>query len=125
MDKQQLKQWMAEWYQRNNSDPVWKEKRNRQRAEKRRENKRRAVEFMGGVCQKCGGVLPDCCYDFHHKDPTDTNDVPSSVLHCSWNRIVRELEKCIMVCSNCHRIIHSEDGYVAHEKRKRKLKEAA
>lgn len=117
MDKNQLKLWMADWYQRHNSDPVWKEQRNKQRAEKRRDNKRKAVEFMGSKCNKCGGSFPDCCYDFHHKDPTDINDIPSSILHCSWKRILEELSKCIMVCSNCHRIIHNEDGYIAHTKR--------
>ena len=117
MDKNQLKLWMADWYQRNNANPEWKEQRNKQRAQKRRDNKRKAVEFMGNCCARCGESFPDCCYDFHHKDPLDVNEVPSTILHCSWKRIEQELSKCIMVCSNCHRIIHNEDGYIAHEKR--------
>ena len=118
MDKNQLKLWMADWYQRNNANPEWKEQRNKQRAQKRRDNKRKAVEFMGDRCARCGESFPDCCYDFHHKDPLDSNEVPSTILHCSWKRIEEELSKCIMVCANCHRIIHNEDGYIAHEKRK-------
>lgn len=118
MPIEDMKAYQAEWFQRkNNEDPLWKAARNKQRAEKRRENKRKAVIHMGSKCMVCEAVLPDCCYDFHHKDPTVENDVPSRVLHCSWKRILEELAKCIMVCSNCHRIIHSEDGYVAHNKR--------
>jgi predicted HNH restriction endonuclease len=112
-----MKQYMNDWFVKNNTNPEWKAARNKQRAQLRRNNKRKAVEYMGGVCAICGQTFPDCCYDFHHKDPTKVNDVPSTVLHCSWKRIVVELAKCIMVCSNCHRIIHNEDGYIAHEKR--------
>lgn len=113
-----MKQYQADWFQKNYTDPEWKEKKNKQRADLRRNNKRKAVEHMGGTCHRCGGIFPDCCFDFHHKDPTEVNDVPSRILHCSWKRILEELSKCIMVCSNCHRIIHNEDGYIAHEKRK-------
>ena len=118
MDKDQLKLWMADWYQKKNADPAWKDIRNKQRSEKRRNNKRKAVEYKGGICSRCGQVFPDCCFDFHHVDVYANNEVPSSVLHKSWKSIVTELDKCIMVCSNCHRIIHNEDGYIAHEKRK-------
>lgn len=122
MDKQELKRYMADWYQRNNKDPIWKELRNKQRAQKRKDNKQKAVEYMGGKCQQCGNIYPDCCYDFHHKNPTESNDVPSTILHRSWKRIIEELNKCIMVCSNCHRIIHSQDGYIAHKKRNFQVK---
>ena len=119
MPVEDMKAYQAEWFQRmNNNYPEWKEDRNKKRSFKRRDNKRKAVEYMGGVCMKCGDRLPDCCYDFHHNDPTVVNDVPSGILHCSWKRILEELAKCIMVCANCHRIIHNEDGYVAHDKRK-------
>ena len=117
MTEPELKEYMAEWFQRNNKDPVWKESRNKQRTEKRRNNKRKAVEHMGSKCHDCGQSFPDCCYDFHHLDPTEINDVPSKILFCSWKRIEEELAKCVMLCSNCHRIRHNQDGYVAHEKR--------
>jgi hypothetical protein len=109
---------MKEWFERNYADPEWKAARNKQRADQRRANKARAVEYMGSRCAHCKQAFPDCCYDFHHKDSSLDNDVPSTVLHCSWKRIVAELEKCIMLCANCHRIEHNKDGYAAHTKRK-------
>jgi len=30
----------------------------------------------------------------------------------SWKRIVKELRKCIMVCSNCHRLIHYNNAEI-------------
>ena len=113
-----LKQYMKDWHTKKYADPEWKAKKNNYRAEQRRNNKTKAVAYMGGTCAVCGQVFPDCCFDFHHKNPTEDNEVPSTVLHYSWKRIVEELSKCIMVCSNCHRIIHNDDNYIAHEKRK-------
>lgn len=115
-----MKQYQQDWFKNKNQNAEWKLKRNLARAQKRRNNKEKAVLHMGNKCQHCGISYPNCCYDFHHKDPTDMNDIPSSVLNRSWKKIVLELEKCIMLCSNCHRIEHNKDGYVAHEKRKKR-----
>ncbi len=99
-------------------DPEWYEARKQRRTKLRQDNKSKAVSYKGGVCARCGQAFPDCCFDFHHIDVSAENEVPSSVLHKSWDSIITELDKCIMVCSNCHRIIHNEDGYAAHDKRK-------
>lgn len=115
MDKKYHAQKSREHYQKQGAE--WHKERNNYRALKRRENKTKAVQYMGGSCHNCKAVLPDCCFDFHHIDPSTINDVPSTILHCSWKRILEELTKCIMVCSNCHRIIHNKDGYIAHGKR--------
>lgn len=72
---------------------------------------------MGGSCAHCKLSFPDCCYDFHHIDPAVENDVPSTVLNCSWEKIKQELSKCVMLCANCHRIEHNRDKYIAHNKR--------
>lgn len=97
--------------------PEWYLERKQKRAQLRRDNKAKAVIFMGNKCAHCLQSFPDCCYDFHHTDPLLDNDVPSKVLHCSWKRIIDELSLCIMLCSNCHRIVHNKDEYVAHSKR--------
>lgn len=47
--------------------------------------------------------------DLHHFDP-DTKDslVREFVANGrSWSRIVREIEKCVCLCSNCHRKVHA------------------
>lgn len=57
-------------------------------------------------CSCCPESTP-ICIDFHHKDSEtkehNINDIKATV---SWTGMVRELNKCIAVCSNCHRKIH-------------------
>lgn len=63
--------------------------------------KRKAVEYMGGKCQHCGYVGHPGVYDFHHKDPSQKDFSPS---RRSWafERIIPELDKCVLLCANCH-----------------------
>lgn len=52
----------------------------------------------------------EACLDFHHMNP-DTKDDSVSVLlsHLrSKERILREVEKCVVLCSNCHRKFHRD-----------------
>ena len=74
---------------------------------RRRQVKMKAVEYMGGKCAHCGERHPSCVYDFHHTDPTQKDFGISTKGHCrSWDSIVSELDKCVMLCANCHRIEH-------------------
>lgn len=86
--------------------------------------KKFAVEYKGSKCNKCGWSGDISCFDFHHKDPTlkeftlQANNMSST----SWEKIKAELDKCVLVCSNCHRTIHSNYSkkdflyYVEHYK---------
>jgi ribosomal protein L37E len=73
----------------------------------RRKIKHLAIEYLGGSCSICGLKDPvEAIYDFHHKDPK-VKDIGISVMRSwTWERVVIELDKCILVCSNCHRKIH-------------------
>ena len=72
----------------------------------RKENKLWAVEFLGGACSRCKGSFPLPCYDFHHKDPKEKDNFPCRLLQGSREKLRAEIEKCELVCANCHRIIH-------------------
>jgi hypothetical protein len=52
-----------------------------------------------------------CCLDFHHIDPKQKQFLISQVTNrtskYSYEDIVKEISKCVVVCSNCHRKIHS------------------
>lgn len=66
--------------------------------------KQKAVDYKGGCCVFCGyhehmGVL-----DFHHLDPTTKEfSIGSKGYTRSWEKVRAELDKCILVCANCHR----------------------
>lgn len=69
-------------------------------------NKQKAVEYKGGKCLDCGGIFPNYVYDFHHLDPNEKDH--SWSLGCSWRKVKEELDKCVMLCANCHRVRHWE-----------------
>ena len=70
-------------------------------------------DYKSGLkCSKCG----EChvaTIDFHHKIGEKENGVSKMVADgYSIERIHRELEKCEVLCSNCHRKVHSEKSKV-------------
>lgn len=73
----------------------------------RRNKKLKAIEYMGGKCCRCGYNKSPSALDFHHKDPSQ-KDPSCDYRSWSWDRLKNELDKCILVCANCHREIHEE-----------------
>lgn len=69
------------------------------------------INYKGGVCSRCGITLQAshyCIFDFHHRDSLEKEFEASKLKYKSWNIIKSELEKCDLVCSNCHRLIHAK-----------------
>lgn len=60
-------------------------------------------------CEKCG-ENHIACLDFHHKDKDNKESSISKMVtnNCSIKKIKKEMEKCMVLCSNCHRILHYE-----------------
>jgi hypothetical protein len=52
------------------------------------------------------------CLDFHHLDSTDKKDDWSNLRLKSWDKIIHELKKCILVCKNCHGELHYPNLYI-------------
>lgn len=78
-------------------------------AKRRKEIRRKAVEYLGGKCSKCGYNKCIEALEFHHKNPTEKDFSISRKGHCrSWARVKNEIEKCDLLCANCHREIHAE-----------------
>jgi predicted HNH restriction endonuclease len=88
----------------------------RQAAYKRRKELReRAIAYLGGKCRICGYNKCSSAFDFHHVDPLGKDFNISA--GTSWERIERELQKCELLCSNCHREVHDgqHPGYLELE----------
>lgn len=78
---------------------------------RRRNNKKIAIDLLGGQCMMCGyktDIL--AVYEFHHIDPNTKKDksIDPAQIISSWakDKVHEELEKCMLLCANCHRIIH-------------------
>lgn len=66
------------------------------------------VDAMGGCCQNCKGIFNLCVYDFHHIGEKDEN--PSRLIaNGNIEKIAKEMEKCILLCANCHRVEHETE----------------
>lgn len=76
--------------------------------QKRRDKlKRMAVAYKGGKCQCCGYNKCTDALEFHHIDPSQKDfGISSKGYTRSWDKNKEELNKCVLVCSNCHREIH-------------------
>lgn len=74
---------------------------------RRQKLKLKALDYMGGKCQICGYNKCTKALVFHHLNPEE-KEFNVSRANKSWERIKKELEKCILVCSNCHAEIHDD-----------------
>ena len=93
------------------SKNIWQSKckqcHNKYTADRWKQSKLRAVEYKGGKCEKCNY---DKCIDaleFHHIDPSIKDKNFGNLKLRKWEDQQKELDKCILVCANCHREIHS------------------
>ena len=80
---------------------------NKYTIEKGNELKKKVVEYLGGGCINCGYNKFMCSLDIHHKDPKTKDKNFLSKRGWSWSRIEIEINKCILLCRNCHQAFHS------------------
>lgn len=80
---------------------------------RRFELKLRAIKYKGSCCEKCGYSTNASALVFHHLNPL-LKDFNIGGNHChSWTKIKNELDKCIMLCHNCHTELHYPDNMLA------------
>lgn len=76
----------------------------------RRAMKNEAVKRKGGKCEICGYDKCVEALSFHHLDPSikEFGLGQDGNTH-SWEDYLKEIEKCILVCANCHAEIHYKE----------------
>jgi 5-methylcytosine-specific restriction endonuclease McrA len=71
--------------------------------------KEKAIEYKGGACQECGYNKSTRALEFHHLDPNKKDfGISASGYTRSWEKVKEELNKCVMLCANCHAEKHEE-----------------
>ena len=73
----------------------------------RKRKKVELVEYKGGKCERCGYNKSTRALQFHHLDSNE-KDFTISRKSYSIERLKKEVDKCILVCANCHLEIHEE-----------------
>ena len=80
--------------------------------ERQRKFKKLCIDHKGGKCEKCGYSKYFGALDFHHKDPDKKIKALSAFNKLSWEKnkvvITEELDKCLLLCANCHREEHGK-----------------
>lgn len=95
-----LKQYMNDHYNKNKTTYIDYSKT------KQKHNKEWFNEFKSTLkCTQCGENHP-AVLDFHHVDPNTKDKNVSDMMKFSIKKIKEEVNKCIVLCSNCHRKLH-------------------
>jgi len=66
-----------------------------------------AIKYLGGKCELCGWTGNQAAFQFHHKNSLEKDFIIGNVANKSWEIIKKELNKCMLLCANCHSITHS------------------
>ena len=68
------------------------------------------LEFVNSLknkpCADCGICFPTFVMDFDHRDKSTKEGSIARAIRDMWSKqkILKEMEKCDLVCANCHRI---------------------
>ena len=77
-------------------------------SKRRRKVKQLSIAYKGGKCQICGYKKYQGALDLHHLDAkTKEFGIGDKGYTRSWAKVQAELDKCILVCANCHREVHA------------------
>jgi len=83
-------------------------------AKRRRKIRDLAVQYKGGKCQICGYNKYPGALDLHHINGKKEFGIGDKGYTRSWEKVKTELDKCILVCANCHREL--EAGIIQYNK---------
>jgi len=76
-------------------------------AKRRKAIREKAVDHLGRKCFFCGYNRCSAALDFHHIDEQSKKfGLSQNGLTRSWEKTKKELDKCILLCANCHRELH-------------------
>lgn len=101
-NQDRVRKYRRDWYARNTTHAKSKV------VERRKRNRQWLKDYKSQLeCRLCGESHP-ACLDFHHLDPEEKEVNVGLMLGKGWSveRMLREIKKCVVLCSNCHRKHH-------------------
>jgi hypothetical protein len=79
----------------------------------------KAIAYKGGACESCGYNKYIGALDFHHKNPLLKEFLLAGTgISKKWDTLVIELDKCSLLCRNCHLELHAEEHRIRIESTK-------
>jgi len=89
-------------YYEKNKNQIYKRKQ--ERIEKRRKELKK---ILGNKCEFCGYNKCLNALEFHHKSGKKEDHVSRMIRDVSRQKSLKEIDKCILLCANCHRELHA------------------
>ena len=75
--------------------------------EHRKRIKEELIAYKGGKCEICGYDICIAALDFHHINPEEKDfAISNSNIYKNIEALKQEVDKCMLVCANCHRELH-------------------
>lgn len=100
-------------YRERNRDEILKQMRKRHARQKSWAN-----ALFGNICARCGYGEFQSGLEFHHVNPDEKDESPNMAINSGDKKRIRyELDKCIMLCRNCHMTFHAGEWDATFEKR--------
>jgi len=90
-------------YYKKNRDKIYKNKK-----ERWKNRKKELIIELGGKCEICGYNKCFEALDFHHNKGDKEACISKIIKDGSKQKALKESEKCIILCANCHRELHSK-----------------
>lgn len=86
---------------------------NKKHKQRKRQYKVDFILYKGGKCAICGLEFNgenQTVFDFHHINPEDKLfEIAQSKISLTNDRMRDELDKCLLLCANCHLELHQKE----------------
>jgi hypothetical protein len=95
-----------------NADTNHRHQSYQKQQERGRDRKLELIALLGGSCSRCGYRRNHAALEFHHVLPDSKSfDLSTrSLSNRTWESVLAESAKCLLVCSNCHAELHHPAG---------------
>jgi len=77
--------------------------------QRRKKRKQELIEERGGICFDCKNSFHCSIFEFHHLEPNEKEFSWSKAKKLTEEKMRNEMNKCVMLCANCHRLRHWKD----------------
>jgi predicted HNH restriction endonuclease len=103
-DKNHRKKYDKAYYEKHKKK-IYKKKKSREL-----NYKLEILKKLGNKCNKCGYNKCIAALDFHHNTGEKEKNIAILLRESSKQKILKEVQKCILLCANCHREVHYKNA---------------
>ena len=88
-----------------------RERKSREKRVRGRKYKKLLGKHLGDKCERCGYDRCPAGFDFHHIIPEEKEfSIGENCGNFAYERLLNEVEKCGLLCANCHRELHYNES---------------